>query len=139
MTETLVRRLLDANPIREQGWPSATGLERLAKKYGATRLEAACAQALRFGARSYKPVERILALGRESTEAPDLLEVMEDRYGKSATVVTSQLPIANWHGWLGDPTVVDAVLDRLVHNAYKLDLRGNSKRKEKAPASNEKP
>lgn len=60
----------------------------------------------------------------------DLLEVMEDRYGRRSTVVTSQLPIANWHEWLGDPTVADAVLDRLVHNAYKLDLRGNSRRKE---------
>ena len=66
MTEALVRRLLEANPIREQGWRSAKGLERLSKKYGDARLEAACAQALRFGARSYKPVERILALGRES-------------------------------------------------------------------------
>jgi DNA replication protein DnaC len=72
------------------------------------------------------------------TQRHDLLEVMEDRYGKSATVVTSQLPIANWHTWLSDPTVADAVLDRLVHNAYKLELRGNSKRKEKAPPSNEK-
>ena len=54
---------------------------------------------------------------------------MEDRYGKSATVVTSQLPIANWHDWLGDPTVADAVLDRLVHNAYKVQLKGHSRRK----------
>lgn len=69
----------------------------------------------------------------------DLLEVMEDRYGKTATVVTSQLPVAKWHEWLGDPTLADAVLDRLVHNAYKLELRGNSKRKEKVPNPNEKP
>jgi transposase len=69
MTEALVRRLLDANPIREQGWRSAKGLERLAKKHGTTRLEAACGQALRFGARSDKPVERILALGREFIDA----------------------------------------------------------------------
>jgi len=61
----------------------------------------------------------------------DLLEVMEDRYGSRSTVVTSQLPVAKWHDWLGDPTLADAVLDRLVHNAYKLELRGNSRRKEK--------
>ena len=66
------------------------------------------------------------------TQRHDLLEVIEDRYGKSSTVVTSQLPIQKWHEWLGDPTVADAVLDRLVHNAYKFELRGNSKRKEKA-------
>jgi len=69
----------------------------------------------------------------------DLLEVMEDRYGKTATVVTSQLPVPKWHEWIGDPTLADAVLDRLVHNAYKLELRGNSKRKDKAPTPNENP
>lgn len=66
----------------------------------------------------------------------DLLEVLEDRYGKSSTVVTSQLPVPKWHEWIGDPTVADAVLDRLVHNAYKLDLKGPSKRKEKNSTTN---
>jgi hypothetical protein len=75
MTEAMVRRLLDATPIREQGWRSAKGLQRLTQKYGEARVEAACAHALHFGARSYKPVERILELGREQlplpgTEAP---------------------------------------------------------------------
>jgi len=59
----------------------------------------------------------------------DLLEVLDDRYGERSTVVTSQLPIAKWHDWLGEPTVADAILDRLVHNAYKLTLRGPSGRK----------
>lgn len=68
----------------------------------------------------------------------DLLEVMEDRYGRVSTVVTSQLPVNKWHEWIGDPTVADAVLDRLVHNAYKLELRGSSKRKEKPNSENEK-
>ncbi len=62
----------------------------------------------------------------------DLLEVLEDRYGQRSTVVTSQLPVARWHEWLGDPTVADAILDRLVHNAYKITLKGPSRRKEKA-------
>lgn len=61
----------------------------------------------------------------------DLLEVLEDRYGKLSTVVTSQLPIAKWHEWIGDPTAADAILDRLVHNAYKIELKGPSRRKEK--------
>lgn len=64
----------------------------------------------------------------------DLLEVMEDRYGQLATVVTSQLPINKWHEWIGDPTVADAILDRLVHNAYKITLKGPSRRKEKSSA-----
>lgn len=80
-----------------------------------------------------------LGLGTTTeSQRHDLLEVIEDRYGRAATVVTSQLPIPKWHEWIGDPTVADAVLDRLVHNAYKLDLRGNSKRKERGSTTNEK-
>lgn len=62
----------------------------------------------------------------------DLLEVMEDCYGGSSTVVTSQLDIKHWHEWIGDPTVADAILDRLVHNAYRVGLTGPSRRKEKS-------
>jgi transposase len=65
MATAMVQRLLDANPVREQGWRSARGLQRVGEKYGAARTEQACASALRFGARSYKPIERLLALGRE--------------------------------------------------------------------------
>ena len=54
----------------------------------------------------------------------DLLEVLEDRHGVRSTVVTSQLPVDKWHDVVGDPTLGDAILDRLVHNAYKLDLEG---------------
>jgi hypothetical protein len=70
MTEAMVRRLLDANPVREQGWRSAKGLQRLAQKYGGERVELACAHALHFGAKSYKPVERLLELGREQLDLP---------------------------------------------------------------------
>jgi DNA replication protein DnaC len=62
----------------------------------------------------------------------DLLEVMEDRDAARSTVITSQLPREEWHTFLGDPTVADAVLDRLVHNAYTMKLKGPSRRKEKA-------
>jgi DNA replication protein DnaC len=61
----------------------------------------------------------------------DLLEVLEDRYAACATVVTSQLPREKWHEWIGEPTVADAFLDRLVHNAYKINLDGASRRKPK--------
>lgn len=73
-------------------------------------------------------------LGLQTISEPqrnDLLEVLEDRYGRSSTVVTSQLPVPKWHEWLADPTAADAILDRLVHNAYKLELKGPSRRKEK--------
>ena len=59
----------------------------------------------------------------------DLLELLEDRHGRRATLVTSQLPLQHWHEALGDPTLADAILDRLVHNAYKITLKGDSMRK----------
>lgn len=70
MTEAMVRRILDANPVREHGWRSAKGLQRLAQKYGDARVEAACAHGMHFGAKSYKPIERLLVLGREQLELP---------------------------------------------------------------------
>ena len=62
----------------------------------------------------------------------DLLEVLEDRHGRRSTIATSQLPIEEWHGIIGDATLADAILDRLVHNAYKINLRGESMRKQQA-------
>ncbi len=62
----------------------------------------------------------------------DLLEIMEDRYGCRSTIVTSQLPVDTWHGAIGDATLADALLDRLVHNAYQLKLKGESRRKSNA-------
>lgn len=62
-------------------------------------------------------------------ERNDLLEILEDRYKKRATLVTSQLPVKSWHGYLGDATMADAILDRLLHNAHKLPLAGESMRK----------
>jgi DNA replication protein DnaC len=62
----------------------------------------------------------------------DLLELLEDRHERRATIVTSQLPVEHWHEALGDPTLADAILDRLVHNAYKIALHGDSLRKRSA-------
>ena len=59
----------------------------------------------------------------------DLLEILEDRYDVRSTLVTSQFPVKNWHELIGDPTLADAILDRLVHNAYKIHLKGDSMRK----------
>lgn len=74
-----------------------------------------------------------LGIGKlKEAQRHDLLEVLDDRYRSSSTIVTSQLPIAKWHDWIGDPTLADAILDRLVHNAYKLNLKGPSRRKEAA-------
>lgn len=58
----------------------------------------------------------------------DVLEIMDDRYARRSTIVASQVPVKHWHDYLGEPTVADAILDRLVHNAYKIELKGASLR-----------
>lgn len=66
----------------------------------------------------------------------DLLEIIDDLHGRAATIVTSQLPIENWYAHIGDPTIADAVLDRLVYSAHRLELRGESLRKLRAAKVN---
>lgn len=63
------------------------------------------------------------------TERQALLELMDDRHGLHSTLITSQLPLELWHSYLGDPTMADAILDRLFHNAHKIHLKGESMRK----------
>ncbi len=72
----------------------------------------------------------LVQLGREQRH--DLLEILEDRHGLKSTLVTSQLPVDHWHEQIGDPTMADAILDRLVHTAHKIQLTGESMRKKKA-------
>jgi DNA replication protein DnaC len=67
------------------------------------------------------------------SQAKDLLEVIDDRYGRSATLVATQVPVSSWHERIPDPTLSDAVLDRLIHNAYRLELLGDSMRKTHSP------
>ena len=61
----------------------------------------------------------------------DLLEIVDDRFDKKSTLITSQMPVEAWHAHLDDPTLADAILDRLVHNAYQIELKGESMRKRK--------
>ena len=63
----------------------------------------------------------------------DMLEIVEDRYGRGATLITSQTPVDRWHDLIGEPTLADAILDRIVHNAHRLQLNGDSLRKQNAP------
>ena len=62
----------------------------------------------------------------------DLLEIVEERYGHGATLITSQIPVDRWHDVIAEPTIADAILDRIVHNAHRIQLRGESLRKKKA-------
>jgi DNA replication protein DnaC len=68
-------------------------------------------------------------------QSQDLLEILDDRYGRSSTLVATQVPVAEWHVRFPDPTIGDAILDRLVHNAYRLALKGESRRKTDSPLS----
>jgi DNA replication protein DnaC len=78
----------------------------------------------------YHRVPRLFdALAMTADQRRDLLEILEDRHGRGSTIVTSQLPIEHWHEIIGDPTIADAILDRLVHNAHRLTLKGESLRK----------
>ncbi len=67
-----------------------------------------------------------------------IVEILEDRYGDRATLITSQLPPGGWHTCLGESTVADAIMDRLVHGAYKIALKGPSRRKEEAETDDQK-
>jgi len=67
------------------------------------------------------------------SQSQDLLEILDDRYDRSSTLVVTQVPVAEWHARFPDPTIGDAILDRLVHNAYRLCLKGESRRKLNSP------
>ena len=72
-----------------------------------------------------------------ATQRRDLMEIVEDRYELGSTLITSQLPIDTWHEVIGEPTFADAILDRLVHNAYRVQLDGQSMRKKSAKTGDE--
>jgi DNA replication protein DnaC len=104
---------------------------RLIDELALARAEGTCARLL---ARLSKVDVLVLddwGLGSlKETARHDLLEVMEDRYAAVSTVITAQLPVEKWHQWIGDPTVADAILDRLVRSAYKIELTGPTRRPE---------
>ena len=68
----------------------------------------------------------------DERQCRDFLEILDDRHGHGSTIITSQFPISAWHEVVPDPTVADALLDRLIHNAHRLELKGDSLRKRNA-------
>lgn len=68
----------------------------------------------------------------DAKERAHLMEIIEDRHGRKSIIITSQLPVADWYEAIGDPTVADAILDRIVHTAHRIELTGESVRKIKA-------
>ncbi len=73
------------------------------------------------------------------SERRDFWEICEDRYQSRSTILTSQLPVARWHEQIGDPTAADGILDRLVHNAHRIEMRGDSMRKKKLLLATQQP
>jgi DNA replication protein DnaC len=67
------------------------------------------------------------------SQTTDILEIIEDRYNLRSTLLATQVPVSDWHELFGNPTLADAIMDRLIHNAYRLDLDGDSMRKKKSP------
>lgn len=65
----------------------------------------------------------------EAQQQMDLMEIIEDRHGKTATIIASQLPVASWYDVIGEETIADAILDRLIHSSYRIELKGDSLRK----------
>jgi hypothetical protein len=110
-------------------------VERFRQRNEAGRVEAAEQVNKPLGRSQLGRLEIRVARGAEVLQpltparAADLLEVVEDRHGLRSTIITSQLPVGLWHEALGEPTLADAILDRLVHNAYRIDLRGDSLRR----------
>lgn len=109
-------------------------LPRLLQELGLARADGRYGKLLATLAKTNVVVLDDLGLGPLTDEQRrDLLEMFDDRHGNRSTIVTSQLPVKNWHEALGDPTLADAILDRLVHNAHRIDLKGDSMRKPRNP------
>ena len=74
-----------------------------------------------------------------ASQRRDLMEIVENQYGSGSALITSQLPLGTGHKVIGEPTFADAILDRLVHNAYRIELEGQSFRKQEAKSGDETP
>ena len=75
----------------------------------------------------------------KDAERRDFLEICDDRYQRRSLILTSQLPVSRWHEQIGDPSIADSILDRLIHNAYRLELKGESLRKKRRKPGEEEP
>jgi DNA replication protein DnaC len=109
-----------------------TRVPRLLHELGIARADGTYAAALtRLAKLDVLVLDDFLIAPLKDQERRDLVEILEDRYGKSSTVVTTQIPTKNWHEKLADPTLADAICDRVIHNAHVIAIRGPSIREKK--------
>jgi DNA replication protein DnaC len=80
-------------------------------------------------------VDDFAMAGLNDDERRSFLEICDDRYGRSSMILTSQIPVESWHAQIGDPTIADSILDRVVHNAYRIKMNGESMRGNKDDAA----
>ena len=123
-----------ANSACRSGYPSLyTRAPRLFQELATARADGSYAKLLARLAKTDVLLLDDWGLSKLNAEQRrDLLEILEDRYGSRATIITSQLPLDQWHDIIGDATLADAIMDRLIHNAYKINLTGKSMRKKQA-------
>ena len=129
-----------AQKAARQGWSALyTRAARLFRDLALARADGTLDKLLRKIARTDVLIVDDWALNPlAETERRDFYEICEDRYDNRSTILTFQLPVAHWHEQIGDPTTADSILDRLVHNAYRIDLEGASMRRHRhGPAQQE--
>jgi DNA replication protein DnaC len=116
-----------------------TGAAKVTKPAGAARRKPSAARKLaRLGRIDVLVIDDWAMAPLNENERREVWEICEDRYQTRSTILTSQLPISRWHEQIGDPTIADGILDRLVHNAHRIEMRGESMRKKRNPPQDEK-
>ena len=118
-TELLIGRLVEAEAQHRVIQKTALYLRQSKLRYN--RIERT--QVLIFDDFGLTPMDAITRLA--------MLQILEDRYGKKPSIITSQLPVVKWFDFIGEPTIADAIMDRLAGNAHRIDLKGESLRKTK--------
>jgi len=129
-----------ANKVCREGWTATyVRVPRLMHQLAVARADGTYVRELARMAKVHVLILDDLGLAPlGDEERHDLLEVLEDRHGIRSTIVTSQFPVKKWHDTIGDPTIADAILDRLVHNAHRIDLAGPTMRDPKSKKQGDK-
>ncbi len=132
-TAEMVEKILEAFPHPEMGYRSCTRAAALFRDLALARADGSFGNLLaRLSRVDVLVVDDWAMAPWQESERRDFWEICEERCQTRSTILTSQVPVARWHEQIGDPTLADGILDRLVHNAHRIELRGESMRKTRA-------